>query len=224
MMGDAFTTFEKLFTCGEAAELPLYLQVTEADLLQPERRTSQQSLAVAYFYAPQGESAASASSLANQATNRCSHPSLNHLTLHCHCISDFKGQQNQHQLGRTEHTISPKSSEQGQKLKSSSQIHCIAPHTSFFVHWERIGERYSRVLNHVPFFSPSPCQATWALLALGWVFVPVYIAAGVVTMPEYLQKRFGGQRIQIYMSVLSLILYIFTKISVCMQPFWLGKG
>ncbi|NXA48362.1 SC5A9 protein, partial [Nothocercus julius] len=56
-------------------------------------------------------------------------------------------------------------------------------------------------------------NATWALLALGWIFVPVYIAAGVVTMPEYLQKRFGGQRIQIYMSVLSLILYIFTKIS-----------
>lgn len=36
-------------------------------------------------------------------------------------------------------------------------------------------------------------------------------------MPEYLQKRFGGQRIQIYMSVLSLILYIFTRISVCIQ-------
>lgn len=83
------------------------------------------------------------------------------------------------------------------------------------------------MLNHVPFFSPSLYQATWALLALGWIFVPVYIAAGVVTMPEYLQKRFGGQRIQIYMSVLSLILYIFTKISVCiyrMQPFWLGQG
>ncbi|XP_072505467.1 sodium/glucose cotransporter 4 isoform X2 [Notamacropus eugenii] len=55
--------------------------------------------------------------------------------------------------------------------------------------------------------------ATWLLLALGWIFVPVYIAAGVVTMPEYLKKRFGGQRIQVYMSVLSLILYIFTKIS-----------
>ena len=69
----------------------------------------------------------------------------------------------------------------------------------------------------LPLFSLSPQQATWALLALGWIFVPVYIAAGVVTMPEYLQKRFGGQRIQIYMSVLSLILYIFTKISVCIQ-------
>ncbi|XP_077690938.1 sodium/glucose cotransporter 1 isoform X2 [Eretmochelys imbricata] len=32
-------------------------------------------------------------------------------------------------------------------------------------------------------------------------------------MPEYLKKRFGGQRIQIYLSVLSLLLYIFTKIS-----------
>ncbi|XP_071073560.1 sodium/glucose cotransporter 4 isoform X2 [Dasypus novemcinctus] len=56
-------------------------------------------------------------------------------------------------------------------------------------------------------------NATWLLLALGWIFVPVYIATGVVTMPQYLKKRFGGQRIQVYMSVLSLILYIFTKIS-----------
>ncbi|XP_062942298.1 sodium/glucose cotransporter 1 isoform X2 [Cynocephalus volans] len=32
-------------------------------------------------------------------------------------------------------------------------------------------------------------------------------------MPEYLQKRFGGKRIQIYLSLLSLLLYIFTKIS-----------
>uniref|UniRef100_A0A3Q1HK65 Solute carrier family 5 member 9 n=2 Tax=Anabas testudineus TaxID=64144 RepID=A0A3Q1HK65_ANATE len=56
-------------------------------------------------------------------------------------------------------------------------------------------------------------NASWVLVALGWVFIPVYISAGVVTMPEYLAKRFGGQRIRIYMSVLSLILYIFTKIS-----------
>ncbi|XP_063091266.1 sodium/glucose cotransporter 4-like isoform X2 [Cavia porcellus] len=56
-------------------------------------------------------------------------------------------------------------------------------------------------------------NATFLLVALGWIFVPVYIAAGVVTMPQYLKKRFGGERIQVYMSVLSLILYIFTKIS-----------
>uniref|UniRef100_A0AAR2LWT2 Sodium/glucose cotransporter 1 n=1 Tax=Pygocentrus nattereri TaxID=42514 RepID=A0AAR2LWT2_PYGNA len=40
--------------------------------------------------------------------------------------------------------------------------------------------------------------------------------SGVVTMPEYLKKRFGGQRIRIYLSVLSLFLYIFTKISADM--------
>uniref|UniRef100_A0A672V014 Sodium/glucose cotransporter 1 n=1 Tax=Strigops habroptila TaxID=2489341 RepID=A0A672V014_STRHB len=51
------------------------------------------------------------------------------------------------------------------------------------------------------------------VVVLGWLFVPIYIRAGVVTMPEYLKKRFGGKRIQIYLSVLSLILYIFTKIS-----------
>lgn len=61
-------------------------------------------------------------------------------------------------------------------------------------------------------------QATWLLLALGWLFAPVYIAAGVVTMPQYLKRRFGGQRIQVCMSVLSLILYIFTKISVSAHP------
>ncbi|XP_008059733.1 sodium/glucose cotransporter 1 isoform X1 [Carlito syrichta] len=51
------------------------------------------------------------------------------------------------------------------------------------------------------------------VVVLGWVFVPIYIKAGVVTMPEYLQKRFGGKRIQVYLSILSLLLYIFTKIS-----------
>nr|BAC28332.1 unnamed protein product [Mus musculus] len=51
------------------------------------------------------------------------------------------------------------------------------------------------------------------VVVLGWIFVPIYIKAGVVTMPEYLRKRFGGKRIQIYLSVLSLLLYIFTKIS-----------
>ncbi|XP_053325141.1 sodium/glucose cotransporter 4 [Spea bombifrons] len=56
-------------------------------------------------------------------------------------------------------------------------------------------------------------NASWVLVALGWIFVPVYIASGVVTMPHYLKKRFGGNRIRIYMSILSLILYIFTKIS-----------
>lgn len=59
-------------------------------------------------------------------------------------------------------------------------------------------------------------NALVAVIILGWLFVPIYIKAGVVTMPEYLKKRFGGQRIQIYLSLLSLILYIFTKISADM--------
>ncbi|XP_060059177.1 sodium/mannose cotransporter SLC5A10 isoform X3 [Erinaceus europaeus] len=36
----------------------------------------------------------------------------------------------------------------------------------------------------------------------------------IVTMPEYIQKRFGGQRIRTYLSVLSLLLSVFTKISI----------
>uniref|UniRef100_A0A8C3T6I9 Sodium/mannose cotransporter SLC5A10 n=1 Tax=Chelydra serpentina TaxID=8475 RepID=A0A8C3T6I9_CHESE len=35
----------------------------------------------------------------------------------------------------------------------------------------------------------------------------------IVTMPEYLQRRFGGERIRMYLSALSLLLSIFTKIS-----------
>uniref|UniRef100_UPI00398F1B94 sodium/glucose cotransporter 1 n=1 Tax=Pristiophorus japonicus TaxID=55135 RepID=UPI00398F1B94 len=54
------------------------------------------------------------------------------------------------------------------------------------------------------------------VIILGWLFVPIYVRAGVVTMPEYLKKRFGGNRIRIYLSVLSLCLYIFTKISADM--------
>uniref|UniRef100_A0A8B9IP88 Sodium/glucose cotransporter 1 n=1 Tax=Anser cygnoides TaxID=8845 RepID=A0A8B9IP88_ANSCY len=56
-------------------------------------------------------------------------------------------------------------------------------------------------------------QALIFVVVLGWLFVPIYVKAGVVTMPEYLRKRFGGKRIQVYLSVLSLIVYIFTKIS-----------
>ncbi|KAF4082645.1 hypothetical protein AMELA_G00153950 [Ameiurus melas] len=59
-------------------------------------------------------------------------------------------------------------------------------------------------------------NALVVVLILGWIFVPIYIKAGVVTMPEYLKKRFGGHRIRIYLSVLSLFLYIFTKISADM--------
>ncbi|KAM9172595.1 sodium/myo-inositol cotransporter isoform 1-T2 [Pangshura tecta] len=57
-------------------------------------------------------------------------------------------------------------------------------------------------------------NALMLLQLLGWIFIPVYIRSAVYTMPEYLSKRFGGHRIQIYFAALSLILYIFTKLSV----------
>lgn len=78
------------------------------------------------------------------------------------------------------------------------------------------------------------------VLLLGWIFLPIYIASGVrtlhfketciiytvkmccencfqvTTMPEYLQRRFGGRRTQLLIAVLYLFIYIFTKISVCL--------
>ena len=49
---------------------------------------------------------------------------------------------------------------------------------------------------------------------LGWVFLPVFLATGVSTLPEYMNRRFGSKRIRIYISCLYLLLYIITKISV----------
>lgn len=57
-------------------------------------------------------------------------------------------------------------------------------------------------------------NAILLLQLLGWVFVPVYIHCGVYTMPEYLSKRYGGKRLKIYFAALSLLLYVFTKLSV----------
>ncbi|XP_045391067.1 solute carrier family 5 member 4-like [Lemur catta] len=51
------------------------------------------------------------------------------------------------------------------------------------------------------------------LVVLGWAFVPIYIRAGVMTMPEYLKKRFGGKRLQIYLSSLSVFICVALRIS-----------
>jgi len=59
-------------------------------------------------------------------------------------------------------------------------------------------------------------NALLLLQLLGFVFLPVYIASGVCTLPEYIHKRFGGNRIRVFLAMLSLLLYIFTKISVNM--------
>ncbi len=57
-------------------------------------------------------------------------------------------------------------------------------------------------------------NAILLLQLLGWVFIPVYIHSGVYTMPEYLFKRFGGKRLKVFFASLTLLLYIFTKLSV----------
>lgn len=56
----------------------------------------------------------------------------------------------------------------------------------------------------------------WAcliLLVLGWVFVPFYLRSNVFTMPEFLERRFS-RNCAVYLAAISIIAYIFTKISV----------
>lgn len=53
----------------------------------------------------------------------------------------------------------------------------------------------------------------WIMVMLAWVFVPFYYRTGVYTVPEFLEKRFGPTARWI-LSVVSLIAYVFTKVSV----------
>ena len=56
-------------------------------------------------------------------------------------------------------------------------------------------------------------QATLFCLMLGWLFAPFYLRAGVFTMPEFLERRFGSS-CRWYLTGVSVIGYILTKISV----------
>ncbi len=53
----------------------------------------------------------------------------------------------------------------------------------------------------------------WICVMLGWVFVPFYHRSGVATMPEFLERRFSP-RVRWLLSVVSLVAYVFTKVSV----------
>jgi SSS family solute:Na+ symporter len=53
----------------------------------------------------------------------------------------------------------------------------------------------------------------WIVVMLAWVFVPFYYRAGVYTIPEFLERRFGP-RTRYVLSVVSLVAYVFTKVSV----------
>ncbi|MGH9632143.1 MAG: sodium:solute symporter family transporter, partial [Bryobacteraceae bacterium] len=53
----------------------------------------------------------------------------------------------------------------------------------------------------------------WIMMLLAWVFVPFYYRSGVFTMPEFLERRFDS-RTRWVLSVVSLVAYVFTKVSV----------
>jgi SSS family solute:Na+ symporter len=55
--------------------------------------------------------------------------------------------------------------------------------------------------------------ACFMLLILGWVFVPFYRRSNVFTMPEFLERRFN-RSCATYLASVSVIAYVFTKISV----------
>lgn len=55
--------------------------------------------------------------------------------------------------------------------------------------------------------------ASLILLILGWVFTPFYLRSNVYTMPEFLERRYNSA-CRTYLATISIIAYIFTKISV----------
>ncbi|MDX1908463.1 MAG: sodium:solute symporter [Bacteroidia bacterium] len=74
--------------------------------------------------------------------------------------------------------------------------------------------------------------ASFMLILLGWLFVPFYLKSGVFTMPEFLERRYSRSA-RVYLSVVSIIAYVLTKISLTIfagalvfevlgVPFWTG--
>ncbi|MEL6986820.1 MAG: sodium/solute symporter, partial [Bacteroidota bacterium] len=74
--------------------------------------------------------------------------------------------------------------------------------------------------------------ASLVLILFGWVFVPFYLRSTVYTMPEFLEKRYS-RACRNYLSVISILAYIVTKISLIIFagalvfevlgiPFWTG--
>jgi len=53
----------------------------------------------------------------------------------------------------------------------------------------------------------------FTLIFLGWILAPIYLKSGVVTVPEFLEKRFD-RRIRKFFAAFSIAIYIFTKILV----------
>ncbi len=55
--------------------------------------------------------------------------------------------------------------------------------------------------------------ACFMCMILAWVFVPFYLRSGVYTMPEFLERRYGPA-CRWYLTTVSVIAYVVTKISV----------
>ena len=55
--------------------------------------------------------------------------------------------------------------------------------------------------------------AVFMCMMLGWIFVPFYLRSNVYTMPEFLERRYGPA-CRWYLTTVSVVAYIFTKISV----------
>ncbi len=55
--------------------------------------------------------------------------------------------------------------------------------------------------------------AAFALILLGWLFVPFYLRSGVFTMPEFLEARYSSG-VRFYLAAISIVGYVLTKISV----------
>ncbi|PIK38246.1 putative sodium/glucose cotransporter 4 [Apostichopus japonicus] len=53
----------------------------------------------------------------------------------------------------------------------------------------------------------------FCLLLLGFVFMPVYISSGISTVPEYLNLRFGGSRLRLFLAVTSIVLTVLSSLS-----------
>lgn len=55
--------------------------------------------------------------------------------------------------------------------------------------------------------------ASFMLLILAWVFVPIYLRTGIFTMPQFLEKRYSSWA-RSYLTWVSIIGYVLTKIAL----------
>lgn len=53
----------------------------------------------------------------------------------------------------------------------------------------------------------------WCLLVLAWIMVPFYMRSKVITMPEFLERRFSPVN-RTVLSIISLVAYVLTKLAV----------